>query len=155
MFTKQDKEDLLNEIAELRVDVKALREERSDLESGSKLKRQVEDLKLEKDRLKEEHARETRETEHMVGLTRKKQEQDAAHQRREIEVERDKAKLEVREENLEAAQDRFDEHIAFQGKRFEAEVGYLKDILGQILDRLPTVTVDKTTAPAAARKRAS
>ena len=37
----------------------------------------------------------------------------------------------------------FAKEMAFREERFTAEVGYLKGLMGEILDRLPTVTVDR------------
>jgi hypothetical protein len=50
----------------------------------------------------------------------------------------------VKEENLRADRARFEEQMAFTTKRFEKEVEYLRQMHGEILERLPTVRVDKT-----------
>jgi len=90
------------------------------------LKEEIETLKLEK-RVKEwDFEKREMEIEHKIGLERKRQ-----------EFEKDEAKrlavVEVREENLKAQEARFDEQVDFVTKRFTEEVGYLKDIVGQVL----------------------
>jgi len=94
-------------------------------------------LRISKSRVTEEHEREKRELTHMIGLEKKRQEVELTQGKRE-------ATLTVREENLKADRERFEEQMNFTRERFEKEVGYLKDLMGEVLDRLPTVTVDKT-----------
>ena len=48
------------------------------------------------------------------------------------------ATLSVREENLAADRKLFEEQMAFHEKRFTEEVSYLKQIIGDIAERLPT-----------------
>lgn len=135
------------EIAELRGERKARQKELSLTDDVIRLKTDIEDLRIAKSRLTEEHDREKRELTHMVGLEKKRQEVELAQGKRD-------AILEVREENLEADRERFDESMKFTRERFEQEVGYLKDLMKEVLDRLPTVTVDKKVSdrPAPARK---
>jgi len=98
------------------------------------LREEIEDLKIQKSRLTEEHAREDRELRHMIGLEKKRQ---------EVEIEQAKkgAVLAVQEENLAADRKRFADEMAFQRTRFEQEVGYLKEMMADILARLPNVNV--------------
>lgn len=49
----------------------------------------------------------------------------------------------MREENLQADRDRFEEQMKFTTARFEKEVEYLHKLAGQILERLPHVEVNK------------
>jgi hypothetical protein len=145
MFTKKDKQDLLDEIANLHGEVRTLRAEKSAVEQATTLleevdglKRKIADLKIDESRLTEKHERERREVEHMVGLERKRQEFEIDQARREAEVE-------VKTTALAADRKRFEEQMEFMVKRLESEVTYLKDdILKAVLDRLPTVTVDRT-----------
>lgn len=153
MKRRDDTDELLEEIRGLRRDVAALKGEREALreeaalaDSIQTLKVKVEDLKIEKGRLTEEHAREKREVEHMVGLEKNRQKVEMEQATRD-------AKLTVREENLAADKDRFDKHVEFIEERFGEEVGYLKDLMGQVLGRLPTVSVDKTVSSTASRTR--
>lgn len=99
-----------------------------------KLREQIETLKIEKGRKEEEFAKKERETEHKVGLERKRQEFEITASKRE-------ATLAVREENLAADRKRFEEQMEFHDKRFTEEVGYLKAIIGQLSERLPSMNI--------------
>ena len=108
----------IRSVVDLAAKVKALREEKEKLE-------------IEAARRDEAFARKEREIEHKVGLERKRQEFELASGKRE-------ATLSVREENLAADRKRFEEQMAFHEKRFTEEVSYLKQIIGDIAERLPT-----------------
>lgn len=105
------------------------------------LRADVEKLEVEKARREEEFARKEREVEHKVGLERKRQEFELAAGRRE-------ATLAVREENLAADRKRFEEQMKFHDDRFTAEVGYLKEMLGQVIKRLPSAEFTADLSPA-------
>ncbi len=108
----------------------------SDLSDRVKsLREKISKLEIEKSQKDEEFARREREIEHKVGLERKRQEMELAAGTRE-------AKLSVREENLKADRERFTEQMKFHDERFTAEVGYLKDMIGTIMERLPNITAD-------------
>lgn len=109
----------------------------------AKLKEQITGLRIEKSKLDEDNAREKREVMHMVGLERKRQEAEAEQAKKDLDNAKREATLAVREENLKAERLAFEQSMKFQEERFKKEVGYLKDLMGQILDRLPTVTVDR------------
>lgn len=128
---------LKEEISELRGERKAREKELGLTDDVIRLKTEIEDLRIAKSRLTEEHQREKRELTHMIGLEKRRQEVELAQGKRE-------ATLSVREENLAADRERFEEQMEFTRERFEKEVGYLKDLMGEVLERLPTVTVDKT-----------
>jgi len=113
-----------------------------------KLVEEVETLKIERDRREEDYARKEREIEHKVGLERKRQEFELSSGRRE-------ATLKVREENLAADRKRFEEQMKFHEERFSQEVGYLKDLLGQIMERLPSAEIAITETREARRGRAA
>ena len=98
------------------------------------LRTQVEGLEIAKARKEEEFARREREIEHKVGLERKRQEHELAAAQRE-------AILKVREENLAADRKRFEDQMAFHEKRFTEEVGYLKDMIGTLAERLPNINL--------------
>ena len=108
----------IRSVVDLAAKVKALREEKEKLE-------------IEAARRDEAFARKEREIEHKVGLERKRQEFELASGKRE-------ATLSVREENLAADRKLFEEQMAFHEKRFTEEVSYLKQIIGDIAERLPT-----------------
>lgn len=96
------------------------------------LKKQISDLEISKSKKEEEFAREKREVEHMVGLERKRSEFEKEAAKRE-------ATLSVREENLKAERKRFEDAMAFHDKRFTEEVGYLKEMIGRVLEAIPNV----------------
>lgn len=107
---------------------------RSVADLGQKVRQQreeLETLKIEKARREEEYARKEREIEHKVGLERERQKVELENAKRD-------ATLTVREENLKADRKRFEEQMKFQEERFTKEVGYLKDMLADIVKRLPT-----------------
>lgn len=108
------------------------------------LQGQVSDLEIQKSKREEEFARKEREIEHKVGLERKRQEF-------ELESGKKEATLKVREENLKADKERFAEQMSFHEKRFTEEVGYLKEMVANVLERLPNITADLSPSPA--RKR--
>ena len=100
-----------------------------------KLKTQISDLEVQRSWREEEVARQERELKHMIGLEKKRQEW-------EIEVAKKDTSLTVREGNLAAAQKRFEEQLAFNTDRFEKMESYLKDMMSNILERLPNVNVE-------------
>ena len=112
----------------------------SDLSDRVKsLRKEVETLEIEKGRREEEIAKKEREIEHKIGLERKRQ-------AFELESGKKEATLKVREENLAADRARFEEQMKFHDARFTAEVGYLKDMLSDVMKRLPSAefTADLT-----------
>lgn len=97
------------------------------------LKKQINDLEIEKSKIKEQHAKEDRELRHMIGLEKKRQEF-------EIEQSKRETTLKVQQENLAADKKRFEDQMKFHETRFTEEVGYLKDMIKNVLDRLPNVS---------------
>lgn len=98
------------------------------------LRGQVETLEIEKSKREEDFARREREIEHKIGLERKRQEFEVSAAKREATVS-------LREENLAADRKRFEDQMEFQGERFTKEVGYLKEIITQLAERLPTANL--------------
>jgi len=149
LFDKQTREldtavlALKAEIEELRIERNAQMKQLDAAKSVIDLKRQITDLEIAKAKIVEDNAREKREVTHMVGLERKRQEFEAEQALQGIENARTEAILEVREKNLEDERKAFDKSMKFREERFTQEVSYLKDLMGQILERLPTVTVDR------------
>lgn len=127
---------LKEDVAKLSGERDALKKERNLHTEAMTLREQIETLKIEKARLTEEHDRKERDVRHEVGLLRKQVEA-------ETELATQEAVLKVREENLKADRDRFEEQMKFTTARFEKEVEYLHDIAGKLLVRLPTVEVNK------------
>lgn len=159
-FTKQlDKlntsiTDLTKRIAELKAEKDAIQAERDAAKRLKDLQEQISRLEIDKDRIVENNAREKRETLHMVGLERKRQEFESEQAKKELEHAKRDATLTVRQENLTAERAAFQKEMDFREKRFTEEVGYLKDLMGQILDRLPNISetrtvTSKTTKPQA------
>jgi len=98
------------------------------------LKKQIVTLEIEKSKKTESHEREERELRHMIGLEKKRQEF-------EIKQAKDETSLTVRQENLAADKLRFEGQMKFQQDRFEKEVAYLKEMMADILARLPNVNM--------------
>lgn len=98
------------------------------------LKRQVSDMKIEKDREQESSDRTTREIEHKLGLHQKQVEAEMDEARR-------KATLDVEEQHLQARKDQFEERMTFMQGRFEEEVKYQRGLLEKMMKRLPTAEI--------------
>jgi hypothetical protein len=149
LFDSQTKElnaaiiALKGEIAELKAEREATNKELGLSKDVVKLKTQITDLEIQKAKIVEENAREKRDVTHMVGLERRRQEFEAEQARQGIEQARKEAVLEVKAENLKVEREAFKKEMDFREARFVQEVGYLKDLMGQVLDRLPTVSVDR------------
>jgi hypothetical protein len=140
MFRKQDPDSakILAELQTLKRDVAKLRGEKEALDEARKtenniitLKKELTTLQIERDREKEKHDREKREVEHMVGLQRKRGDFETKAAARE-------ARLDVREENLEADKKRFDEHVTFIEERFAEELKQQRKLMERFLERMPT-----------------
>lgn len=149
--TSERFDQLLEEMSELKRGVAELRGERAatrkirDLEKEyAETKKQLTDLQIEFDREKEKHEREKREVEHLVGLERKRSTFE-----REQGVQ--EAKVAVREENLAAERERFEDQMKFITTRFEKEIEASKELMMEVLARLPkTETLIKLTQNGAA-----
>ncbi len=134
---------LKDQIADLKAERAAVTTERDAVKRIKSLQEQISRLEIDKGKIVEDNDRKIRETTHMVGLERKRQEFEAEQSKKGIEHARKEAILEVQRENLETERIAFVKEMKFREERFSQEVGYLKDLMGQILDRLPTVTVDR------------
>lgn len=100
----------------------------------TRLREELETLKIEKARKDEEFAKKEREIEHKVGLERKRQEFEIEQAKRETSVT-------VREENLSADRKRFEEQLEFHQTRFETEVKYLHEMAEKLMERLPSADI--------------
>jgi uncharacterized small protein (DUF1192 family) len=98
------------------------------------LRQEVEKLTIERDRKQEEYDRREREIEHKVGLERKRQEFEITQAKRETTVV-------IREENLAADKQRFEEQMAFHQERFEEEVKSLRKLVNKMMERLPSAEI--------------
>lgn len=130
-------EELTKTVAKLRGEKDALSEHQKLVRERDALREELEVLKIEKDRRDEEFARERREIEHATGLHRKQSEWE-----RTKAV--DEAKITVREENLSAERTRFSEQIEFHKEQIRSEVNRMEKLISGLMDRLPTITVEKT-----------
>jgi chromosome segregation ATPase len=128
---------LSKQVAELKGEKEAINERRSLSAELTELREELELLKIEKARREEDHARERREVEHATGLHRKQSEWE-----RTKAVE--EARLTVREENLSAERKRFEEQLDFSKAQIQAEVDRMEKLIQGLMDRLPTVTVEKS-----------
>ncbi len=115
---------------------KALKEEVSYSTEIIRLKKRITDLEIQEGKIKEGHEKEDRELRHMIGLEKKRQTFEIDQAKRETTVV-------VREENLGADKARFSDEMKFQRERFTDEVKYLKDLMGEILERLPNISVER------------
>jgi chromosome segregation ATPase len=102
-----------------------------------RLKTQIADLKIEKSRIEEEQERKEREVDHKIGLERKRQEF-------EIEVAKRETTVTVREENLAATQQRFEEQMAFHKDQIKGEIDRFQNLLNAVIDRLPSASIEVT-----------
>lgn len=123
-------------VAELRGENEALEDRRVLLNEKLELTAEIEQLKIERERMEEGHARKVREVEHATGLHRKQSEWE-----RTKAVE--EATIAVQKGNLDAERTRFEEQLAFHKTQIKNEVDRLDGLLKGLMDRLPTVTVEK------------
>jgi hypothetical protein len=49
----------------------------------------------------------------------------------------------VREENLKHEKEEFDRQMKFRADQFDGQVAYLQSLMTKILERLPTITIDR------------
>lgn len=98
------------------------------------LEKEVTRLTIEADRKKEEWERREREIEHKIGLERKRQEFEIQQAKRDTSVT-------VREENLKADKERFKAEMDFQRERLQGEVASLRELVTQMLQRLPSAEI--------------
>jgi hypothetical protein len=140
------REAVIEELADLRTDVKALRKERTSMreemdlsEEVVKLRKDISTLTIEKSKATEEQERKVRETEHRVGLLKVQQTHEVENAKRETE-------LQVREGNLSADKKRFEQEMEFQRKHLQGEVDRIESVLEKVLERLPNVDVAMRTA---------
>lgn len=128
---------LSKQVAQLQGEKDAIDQARALISEKLDLAAEVEQLKIEKSRKEEEFARERRELEHSTGLHRKQSEWE-----RKQAVE--EAKITVREENLSAERKRFEDQISFHKEQIKAEVDRMEKLIAGLMERLPTVTVEKS-----------
>lgn len=124
------------DIADLKVEREAATKERDLSKTVVELQTEIATLTADRSKIEEEYERQEREVRHEVGLLRKQTEA-------EVEMAKTEAVLAVREENLANDRERFETQMKFTTERFEKEIGYLRDIMRQVMERLPTIEVSK------------
>jgi hypothetical protein len=138
---REQRDNLLTEMAELRAEIHGLRQERGDLQTRDRLQAEIERLKkdtvakqIEYDREKEKWDRERREVEHLVGL-----------QRKTADFEKDQAiaeaKMTERERAITAKEDEFERQLKFNKEQMTKTQDFLERNFSAVLDRLPDVNV--------------
>ena len=120
--------------SELRAILSNARKDRSYALQAIDLRGEIETLKIEKATIKEEHSRKDREIEHKVGLQR-------TRQTMEVEIAKRETTVQVREENLVAQEDRFKEHMDFLTGRLEGEVKYQREMIADMIERMPSAKI--------------
>jgi len=105
------------------------------------LTKQLGVLRAEKDNISEGFARKEREIEHKVGLLRTEIEAGEAQKEAQYALRVQEARLAAREEGLKAREAAFTERMDFMTKRFTEEVGYLKSMVAQVLERIPDAAI--------------
>jgi len=130
-------ETVSRDLAELKGEREALTEETALHDEIVKLKKELTDLEIARDKEKETFDRTKREIEHKVGLHKKQVEHEISAAKKDTE-------LTVKEQNLVAEKERFEKEMTFMRDRFETEVGYLREMMGEVLNRLPNVVVSRT-----------
>ena len=146
---------LAEEIAGLRAEIAKLTKMRDRTRELHDLEEEVEKRKREVAGLKEVHDRETRETQHKVGLLQKQQEEDGKIQARKNELALQEARLAVREDNLAAERERFEQNMTFQHEQMRGEVDRVTGLVGSLLERLPVIDVSLTEKASLGRTRRS
>lgn len=150
-YARRTLDSLTQQVEQVATQLAELRGERSTLE----LETRIDSLSREKERLLSEMAdlanekkRQELDVEHKLGLHREQIESERRIMLAEAAAERirsvEEAKLAVREENLTAERERFEQEIEFRTQRFEAEAETLRNLTTQILERLPNVTATFT-----------
>lgn len=108
------------------------------------LKKEIATLHAEKANIEEGFARKEREVEHKTGLLRLEIEAEQKQSAKDFELRVQEAKLDARKVALDDKEKAFQERMTFIEKRFTDEVGYLKEILEKMSDRLPDASIIAT-----------
>lgn len=122
-------------------DFDALNEVESATQQVIDLQKDIAKLQAEKDLITEGFARKERELEHKTGLVRSEIEAEKRQAQKDYDLRVQEAKLEARAVGLQEREKAFTEKMTFIEKRFTEEVGYLKDMVKNMSDRLPDATI--------------
>lgn len=121
----------------LQSEFSALTEVENATQSVIELQKQIATLNAEKANIEEGFNRKEREIEHKTGLLRSEIEAEQRQQAKDFDLRVTEAKLAAREVGLTEREKAFGEKMSFIEKRFTEEVGYLKDMVKNMSDRLP------------------
>lgn len=105
------------------------------------LQKDIAQLNAEKANIEEGFARKEREVEHKTGLLRQEIEAGQRQSQKDFELKVVEAKLEAKATAMAEKEKTFAEKMTFIETRFTDEVGYLKDMVKQMSDRLPDATI--------------
>lgn len=108
------------------------------LEDITRLREELESLRIEKGRKEEEYVREKREVTHKLGLDRMRQEQEAANHKTEIE-------LKIREGNLASSEERFKQQMDFQREQLQSQINGLQTLVEKVFEKIPDVKHEMIT----------
>lgn len=122
----------------------ALQEVESATQKVVDLTKEIAKLQAEKDLITEGFARKERELEHKTGLVRSEIEAEKRQAEKDYSLRVQEAKLEARAAGLQEREKAFTEKMTFIEKRFTEEVGYLKDMVKNMSDRLPDASIIAT-----------
>lgn len=105
------------------------------------LQKQIASLNAEKSNIEEGFARKEREIEHKTGLLRLEIEADQKNAVKEFDLRVKEVQLAAQTVGLQEREKAFTEKMTFIEKRFTEEVGYLKSMVKDMSDRLPTAEI--------------
>lgn len=105
------------------------------------LRKQLATLEAEKSNIEEGFNRKEREIEHKTGLLRSEIEAEQRQAAKDFELKVQEAKLAAREVGIQEREKAFTEKMTFIEKRFTDEVGYLKEMVKEMSDRLPSAAI--------------
>lgn len=105
------------------------------------LEKQIASLEANRDNITEGFNRKEREMEHKTGLLRNEIEAEKRQTEKDFALRVTEAKLAARETGLVEREKAFGEKMTFIEQRFTTEVGYLKDMIKTLSDRLPDATI--------------
>ncbi len=118
----KDLERVTTIVSGLRAEKKSLQDINTLEAERQRLTKELADLQISFGKEKEKHDREKRETEHLVGLQKKRGEFEVQASKRE-------AILDVREEHLKAATDALEQRMKFMQEQFDKQFDSLNDLM--------------------------
>ncbi len=132
----KDIQRLTKQVASLKGEQDYLDERRMAQQTIYDLKEEIEQLKISKSRVTEEHEKEKREVKHLVGLERKRSEWEHEKAMEEVDQARRQAQLEVREENLAKERETFVTQMDFTTKRMTEEINRITKLFSKLVPNI-------------------